>query len=219
MAQSYTRFDFFASGRKNVIHTELKFFLKKRHCLLSNFIADPILGTSDQLYIEVPLDPNNDNLRKPLPPIEFMICKMKDYKNKCKELKQIETMCKSSKCKSYTVKEDDMIKKDTYMVLAEHDDIANGIVTKKIGDVLKTMNQYNQSYLNEIHITDFGIYHKSPLYLRAIIDLPSDISNQENLQIVQGLIDMIFEMADTVATMRIPQGVLDKCSKSRAKYR
>lgn len=143
MAQSYTRFDFFASGRKNVIHTELRFFLKKRHCLLSNFIADPILGTTDQLHIEIPLDPHNDNLRKPVPPIEFMICKLKDYKNKIKEIRHLETLCKSSKCKSYTVKEDDLVKKDTYMVLAEHDDIANGIVTKKVGDVLKTMNQYN----------------------------------------------------------------------------
>jgi hypothetical protein len=55
--------------------------------------------------------------------------------------------------------------------------------------------------------------------LKAVIDLPTDLDDKDNLQIIQGLIDMIYEMADTIATMRIPQGTLDKCTKSRAKFR
>ena len=179
-----------------------------------------MLGTSDQLIIDVVLDPNNDNCsKKALPPIEFMICRQKDFKKKVGELKYLETLCKNTKCKSYTVSDKDLANNNTYMVLAEQDEIANGIVTKKIGDLLKDLNKQNQSYLNEVHITDMGTYYKYPLYMRMVIDIPDDHEKPEVKLAIARIVEASMAITDNIAAMKLSSGCVDKCNKARNKIR
>jgi hypothetical protein len=106
------------------------------------------------------------------------------------------------------------------MVLAEQEEIANGIITKKVGDLLKLMNKHNQSYLNEIHITDGGYYYKYPLYLRAVIDIPSEeLDDEAALKVMAGIIHMIFEVVDNVAALRLSNSCVEKCTKTRSKIK
>jgi len=42
--KSYSEFDYFASGRKNCFYTMFKINLKRRHCLITDKLADPYLG-------------------------------------------------------------------------------------------------------------------------------------------------------------------------------
>ena len=65
-----------------------------------------------------------------------------------------------------------------------------------------------------------GIYYKYPLYLRMVIDIPSDeLDQQAALMAVARIIDVAFVIADNIAAMKLSSNTLDKCNKSRKKIK
>ena len=54
--KAYAEYGYFASGRNNCWYTDFKLNLVRRHCLLTNYVLDQYLGTTDTLTIEVPMD-------------------------------------------------------------------------------------------------------------------------------------------------------------------
>ena len=99
MQLSYARFDFFASARRNVKFAEFKLNLLRRHCFITNYFFDPSQGNVDNLTIEMPLDPSNNG--KTDLPLEFFICRIRDYQTKKKEIRSVDQMLKTSNCKHF----------------------------------------------------------------------------------------------------------------------
>jgi hypothetical protein len=60
--------------------------------------------------------------------------------------------------------------------MAEHEEVANQIVTSSIGAVLMKATQYG--FVHEIHITDQKIYNGFPHMLRAVFEIPTDADDQ-----------------------------------------
>lgn len=75
--KGYAEYAYFASGRKNCWYTEFKLNMIRRHCILTRYVMDQYLGTSDTLTIEIPMDLGDREM-----PMEFFICRRKDLKAK-----------------------------------------------------------------------------------------------------------------------------------------
>ena len=78
---------------------------------------------------------------------------------------------------------------------------------------------FNNHLLNEIHITDLNIYNNYPLFLRAIIEIPSDENDKKGFNDVANLIILILYLVDKVSEIRLSPTVLAKCQKSRKKMK
>ena len=159
MQRSYSEFDYFASGRKNLLYADFKLFLIRRQCILTKYLYDTFRGNEDIMDISIPIDIGERNL-----PLEFFICKRKDYKTKMNELSYLKNYVKNVNAKNYRFKESDQ-NWNMFMILCEHDEIANNLIDSSIGaDLVK----YTASgMLNELHITDMQTYSDSKLFLRA----------------------------------------------------
>ena len=130
---SYSEYDYFASGRKNCWYTMFKMSMKRRHCLLTNFIMDKYLGTKDTMTIEIPM-----NLDSREYPIEFFICRRKDLKAKMAAMEYLGEMVKNSNAKNYRLgdKADD---KNSLMIMSEHDEVANYLIDSEVGKILLSL--------------------------------------------------------------------------------
>ena len=81
MQKSYSHYEYFASGRKNLSFMEFKMYLIRRQCMLTRFSYDMFYGTFDQMVIEAPIDLLGRDL-----PLEFLICRRRDLKAKMTEM-------------------------------------------------------------------------------------------------------------------------------------
>ena len=77
MQRSYSEFDYFASGTKNLLFADFKLYLIRRHCILTKYLFDGFKGHEDYLELSIPIDLGQRQL-----PLELFICKRKDLKNK-----------------------------------------------------------------------------------------------------------------------------------------
>jgi hypothetical protein len=103
------------------------------------------------------------------------------------------------------------------MIMTEHDEVANNLISEEIGEALLRLGQ--SGLLNEIHITDLNIYNNYPLFLRAIIEIPSDENDKKGFNDVANLIILILYLVDKVSEIRLSPTVLAKCQKSRKKMK
>jgi len=94
---------------------EFKLYLNRRQCALSH-LYDLVQSNVDHLVIEIPIETNGREL-----PLEFFICKKKDLKAKLKEMAYLNEMVHNSNTKHY---KPDVSLKTAYMVMSEHDEIA-----------------------------------------------------------------------------------------------
>ena len=144
---SYSEYDYFASGRKNCWYTMFKLNMKRRHCLLTNLVMDPYLGTRDTMTVEIPMD-----LDKKEYPIEFFICRRKDLKSKMAAMEYLGEMVKNSNAKNYRLGDKMAEDKNALMIMSEHDEVANHLIDAEVGKVLLSLGSHG--LLHELHITD-----------------------------------------------------------------
>lgn len=100
MQRSYSDYEYFASGRKNSFYAHFKIALKHRHCLMSTMTFDLFYGVSDTLTIEIPIDLNGRDV-----PIEFYICRRRDWKKKSSENEHLTDYVQVSNAKNYRLDE------------------------------------------------------------------------------------------------------------------
>lgn len=124
MQRSYADFEYYASDRLNLHYVEFRLNFMRRHCALTYFCHDMIKGYKDQLEIQIPIDIGNRQL-----PLEFFICRRKDAKKKMEELKHLKNYVKNSNAKNYKLNDDEMANKNSLMIMSEHDEISNHIIS------------------------------------------------------------------------------------------
>jgi len=100
------------------------------------------------------------------------------------------------------------------MIQAEHDEIANQLIDAKAGEVL--LKYGSSGVLQELHITDQRIYNNCPLFLRAVIELPSG-TEEEKAECGFQLLQLVIHMIDLAAGLKLSPGVASKCEKARKK--
>jgi len=100
MQRSYSDYEYFASGRKNCLYAHFKLALRHRHCLLTSLTYDMFYGTTDTLTIEVPLDLGSRDL-----PLEFYICRRKDWKQRASQLTHLADLVQGANAKNYRLSE------------------------------------------------------------------------------------------------------------------
>ena len=103
------------------------------------------------------------------------------------------------------------------MIMTEHDEVANNLISEEIGEALLRLGQ--TGLLHEIHITDLNMYNNYPLFLRAVIEIPSDANDKKGFDNVANLIILILYIIDKVAELRLSPTVASKCEKSRKKIK
>lgn len=212
MHTSYSNFEFLASGRKNMLYAEFKIFLIRRQCLLTSYIHDTIMGYKDRVQIDIPIDIGDRVL-----PLEVYICRIKDIKEKMKEFKHLNEYVKNSNTKHYKLSEKQQENRNNLMIMTEHDEVANNLISEEIGEALLRLGQ--TGLLHEIHITDLNMYNNYPLFLRATIEIPSDEEDKKGYDNVANLIILILYLVDKVSEIRLSPTVLNKCQKSRKKLK
>ena len=216
MQLSYSRFDFFASARKNVLYAEFKLNLIRRQCFVTNHIYDRAMGTVDNLVLEMPLDPNNNG--KCDLPLEFFMCRIRDVAARKKEIKSLgDGMISQVGCKHFQLTGAQLKQKNNLQIFAEHSEIAGSLIDQYLGQAFLTLGA--SGMLHELHITDLGTYSSHPLVLRAVIQLPSDANDTDAFEKVSSIIMICLYFADRVATLRLSSNVRDKLEKSRKKLR
>jgi hypothetical protein len=88
-------------------------------------IADPYLGTTDTLVIEIPIDLKGREL-----PLELLICQRKDLKNYLSTYAYLENMVKNSNAKHFKPKDKDLKSKSSLMIMSEHDEIVSQLINE-----------------------------------------------------------------------------------------
>ena len=174
MQRSYSEYDYFASGRKNLLYADFKLYLIRRHCVLTRYLFDLLKGNEDYLELSIPIDIGDRKL-----PLEFFMCRRKDMKQKMTELTYLKDYVKNATCKHYRIPEADQ-NKNTLMIMSEHDEIANFLIDAQVGADLAKFAA--SGILHELHITDLQTYNHFPLFLRAIIAVPSASSDARGFE-------------------------------------
>jgi hypothetical protein len=85
----------------------------------------------DKVYVDIPIDLGNRVL-----PLELFICKLKDVKEKMKEMKHLSQYVKNSNTKHYKLTEKQLLNRNNLMIMTEHDEIANNLISEEIGEAL-----------------------------------------------------------------------------------
>ena len=205
MQKSYAEFEYFSSGRKNVLFADFKINCIRRHCFLTR-ILDAYKGYNDHVVIEIPIDIGSREM-----PLEFLICKKRELKKRLEAQPHLKEFVGASNAKNYRP---DVADNSIYMIMSEHDEIANQLIDSKVGAALQKLGA--SGMLSELHITDQKVYNNMPLMLRAILNLPtSDDKNEEFHQLLQ----MVIYMVDLAAGVRLSQTVHSKCEKARKKQK
>jgi len=97
----------------------------RRHCLITYNIADPYLGNSDKLVLEIPIDLKGREL-----PLELLICQRKDLKAYMQQFPHLENMVKNSNSKHFKMKDVDLKSKNLIMIMSEHDEIVSQLINE-----------------------------------------------------------------------------------------
>ena len=82
-------------------------------------------------------------------------------------------------------------------IYAENDEITNQIIDSNVGQGLEKLA--SSGLLKELHITDLKKYNGFPLFLRAVIIIPSDPEDAEGFKKMSELIQMVIYIVDLVA--------------------
>lgn len=143
MQKSYAEYEYFASGRKNALYADFKINCIRRHCFLTR-IFDGYKGYKDHVVIEIPIDIGGREM-----PLEFLICKKKDLKKRLDAQAYLKDFVGASNTKNYRPEVSD---KNAYMIMTEHDEIANQLIDAKVGATLLKLG--GSGMLSELHITD-----------------------------------------------------------------
>lgn len=130
MQRSYSDYEYFASGRKNCLYAHFRLALRRRHCLLTSCTYDIFYGTADTLTIEAPIDRSKEL------PLEFFICRKKDYKQRMAAKTSLNDMVGNSNAKNYKVLEKQPNNKNALKIFSEHDEISNQLIDAKVGELL-----------------------------------------------------------------------------------
>lgn len=205
MQLSYSRFDFFASARKNVLYAEFKINTLRRQCLVTNFLYEPLNGDTDTLTIEMPLDPFNNygkaTFLDAVIPLEFFICRIRDVNKHKKEIKSLgDGMINQVSCKNFQLSAAQLKNKNNLQLFAEHSEIAGSLIDSYLGQALVTLG--GTGMLHELHITDLGTYSHHPLVMRAVIQLPSKASDSDGFEKVHSITSLCLYLADRVSALR-----------------
>lgn len=221
MQLSYSRFDYFASARKNVLYAEFKLNLIRRQCFITNYIYDPAMGNTDNLTIEMPLDPYNNynsSSRADTLPLEFFICRIRDVANRKKEIKSLgDGLINQVSSKHFQLTPAQLKQKNNLQLFAEHTEIAGSLIDQYLGQALITLGATGM--LHELHITDLGTYSSQPLVLRAVIQLPNNANDSDGFEKVASIMSLCLYFADKVASLRLSAKVREQLDKSRKKLR
>lgn len=86
------------------------------------------MGKTDTVTIDVPIDLNGREM-----PLDLFICRRKDIKAKFAQFAYMQETLKNSNTKHYRLSEKEQQNKNALMILCEHDEIANQVITEKIG--------------------------------------------------------------------------------------
>jgi hypothetical protein len=66
-------------------------------------------------------------------PLDLFICRRKDIKTKLAQFGYMQDTLKNSNTKNYRLSDREMQGKNALMILSEHDEIANQVITQNIG--------------------------------------------------------------------------------------
>jgi hypothetical protein len=206
MQRSYSDYEYFASGRKNVYYTEFQISLSRRHCLFSSLSFDLLNNVQDSLYVNIPIDLKGRNL-----PLEFFICRKKDLKSKLATLEYIGRFVRNSQPKHLKLSEEETKSKTSLIVMAEHDEVSNQLIDEEMGMVLKKF----QKYVMSIHVTDQKVYNNFPLFLKAELALPENEDDKEGNEAAYTLIGMLLRLTDNISSLRYSTNTAKICEKAR----
>lgn len=149
---------------------EIKLSLVRRHCLLTHYFFDTPKSKFDTIHIDMPIElEKGRNL-----PLEFLIIRRKDLKNKLKEFEYLQNMVHNSNTKNYRPK--DLENRNGYLIMSEHDEIANQLIDSKVGQLLLN----GKDFLEELHVTDQKTYNNLALMMKATLRIPPDASENEH---------------------------------------
>lgn len=130
--------------------------------------------------------------------------------------KDLQCFVKNCTPKNYKLSEQEQ-QKTSLIIMGEHDEVANSLVTQKIGETLR--KQTGRGAIDEIHITDLHVYNMYDLYLRALINVPSNPKDIDAFDNVTECIKMIIQLVDRAATLLHSPAVKTHCEKARKEKR
>ena len=131
MQVSYDQYHYFASGRKNCLYLDFKIENIRRQCILTQLLYDFPRGKTDTVTIDVPIDLNGRQM-----PLDLFICRRKDIKAYMAQFEYMKETLKNSNTKNYRLSDSEQQSKNALMILSEHDEIANQVITQFIGNNL-----------------------------------------------------------------------------------
>lgn len=112
-------------------------------------MMDLIWPSRDAVTIDIPLEPANfsftDATAVNKTPIEFMICRKRDFKTKFNDMPYLKNFVSLTPATNLRPDVSQLI------VLSELDEVVNHLVDGQVGDILEKMGEKNVNY---IHITD-----------------------------------------------------------------
>ena len=95
------------------------------------------------------------------------------------------------------------------IVLAECEEIANQIIDKSIGDVLKTHGQKAEL---ELHVTDQKVYVKYPMFMRVKVKIGNTEEEQES---ALKTLKAVFQILDKIPKMKISDAAKKRAANAR----
>ena len=148
-------------------------------------------------------------------PLEFFICRKKELKSKLQTLTHLSNFVRNSNTKNYRLSDEEMMNKNTLVIMSEHDEIANHMIDEEIGEALKK----HGAIISEIHFTDQKIYNGFPLMMKAVFNLPTSEDEKEKVESNFILLQLLLRMIDNAASLKLSSSVAQKCERARKKIK
>ena len=159
---------------------------------------DLVYGTTDSVSVEIPVHQTGSEV-----PLEFFVCRKKDLKAKMNTLTHLGNFVRNSNTKNYRLSDAELLNKNSLIIMSEHDEIANHMIDEEIGATFKKFG----SLIQEIHFTDQKLYNGFPMFMKAVLSLPTSEADQEGVEGNFILLQALFRLVDNAASLRLSQSV------------
>lgn len=191
--ESYNKFKFYASGRRNLNYTTINLDLVKRQDLINASSSLFYPPEKDRIIFDISINSNTQHV--------FCLCRKKEVKFMKSTYEDIDFMT-NQYFPDYISQESNLI------LMTEDDELSDKVFNKNIRRKLKML----EKYIDVIYFTDRKTFSREDLILYASFFIDSDSS------INTCITEFIHELADSLATLDINTKKLQTANKLRQDY-